>query len=163
MAKNKGGRPSKKDLIDLDMLKLLCKKGATDIELAKAFKVSRATISNYKKDPKFLDALKDGKDEANKNVESSLFKLANGHVTKINKAFKVKKIEYYEGKKVKETEEIIYAEDEVFTPPNVTAQIFWLKNRDQQRWRDKTDVDLNIKDLADALESAKNRAKKDKS
>jgi len=32
---------------------------------------------------------------------------------------------------------IIEAIDEVYTPPNVGAQAFWLKNRQKEKWMDK--------------------------
>ena len=31
-----------------------------------------------------------------------------------------------------------------FYPPDSTAMIFWLKNRQPKRWRDKKEVDGNI-------------------
>ena len=37
-------------------------------------------------------------------------------------------------------------------PPDTTAAIFWLKNRQPEKWRDKKEVDANV-DLGDELES----------
>nr|DAE40487.1 MAG TPA: terminase small subunit [Caudoviricetes sp.]DAP09870.1 MAG TPA: terminase small subunit [Caudoviricetes sp.] len=42
-----------------------------------------------------------------------------------------------DGKKRLEEERIEYAEEEVVVPANVTAQIFYLKNRKPDKWKDK--------------------------
>ena len=39
-----------------------------------------------------------------------------------------------DGKKRLEEERIEYAEEQVVVPANVTAQIFWLKNRRPEKW-----------------------------
>ena len=36
-------------------------------------------------------------------------------------------------------------------PPDTTAAIFWLKNRQPEKWRDKKEVDANV-NLGDELE-----------
>lgn len=36
-------------------------------------------------------------------------------------------------------EHIEYVDEEIYIPPDVTAQIFWLKNRKPKQWRDKID------------------------
>ena len=56
--------------------------GATNPELASFFGVSTATIGNWFNDyPKFLDAVKKGKEEADANVVKSLYKRALGYKT----------------------------------------------------------------------------------
>ena len=42
-----------------------------------------------------------------------------------------------DGKKRLEEERIEYAEEQVVVPANVTAQIFYLKNRRPEKWKDK--------------------------
>ena len=37
-------------------------------------------------------------------------------------------------------------------PPDTTAAIFWLKNRQPEKWRDRKEVDTNV-NLGDELES----------
>jgi hypothetical protein len=34
-------------------------------------------------------------------------------------------------------------------PPDTTAQIFWLKNRQKSAWRDKQDLGLGLEQLSD--------------
>ena len=45
------------------------------------------------------------------------------------------------------------------TEGNVTAQIFYLKNRDTEHWKDRTDVNVATKvSISDALDAARGRA-----
>lgn len=126
--KHPGGRPSDYAHIDLDQVKTLAEKGFTDQEIADFLKVSRTTLTNWKKaHPEFLSAIKLGKDEADRKVERSLFECATGyshpdtHITVSDGVvIQTPVIKHYK--------------------PDNTAQIFWLKNRKPGSWRDKTEV-----------------------
>ena len=112
------------------MARHLCKLGATDADLAEAFGVSVVTIDNWKiKYPEFLGSLKASKEEANKNVERSLYARATGYTYDAVKIFHTK-----DGKIIK----VPYTER---VPPDVTACIFWLKNRRPERWRDVQNIE----------------------
>ena len=112
--------------------------GLTDEQIAEKLDISVASFYNYKNEHlEFLESLKKGKEVADYEVENALFKKALGYNAKIKKAFKVKEVLYENGKRLKETERIEYAEDEVHIPADTTAQIFWLKNRKPNVWRDK--------------------------
>lgn len=122
--------------------------GLTDDDIAEKIGISASTLYEWKKKyPKFSEALKKGKEVADILVENALFKKTQGYNAKIRKAFKLKEVIYDNGKKVKETERIEYAEDEVHIPADTTAQIFWLKNRKPEIWRDRVEqkVDINGK------------------
>ena len=54
----------------------------------------------------------------------------------VKKPIKLKKV-MVDGKKRLEEERIEYAEEQVVVPANVTAQIFYLKNRKPEKWKDK--------------------------
>ena len=61
---------------------------------------------------------------------------------------KVKRVEYNdEGYKSNEYEEIIEVYDEVHVPADTTAQIFWLKNRRPEKWREKQESINNNDDV----------------
>lgn len=47
------------------------------------------------------------------------------------------------GKRIKETVEPVVVEVEKHKPGETTAQIFWLKNRKPDKWRDKQDVQIS--------------------
>ena len=116
--------------------------GLTDEQIANNLGISVASFYNYKNENlEFLEALKKGKEVADYEVENALFKKALGYNAKIKKAFKVKEVLYENGKRLKETERIEYAEDEVHIPADTTAQIFWLKNRKPNVWRDKQELE----------------------
>lgn len=112
--------------------------GLTDEQIAKNMGISVKTLFNYKTNHlPILQALKKGKEVVDYEVENALLQKALGMTKVIQKPFKLKKVEYENGKRISEKERIEYAEEEVFIPPDTTAQIFWLKNRRPDKWRDK--------------------------
>jgi hypothetical protein len=121
MARPKENVEDKVNLQDLTDFALT---GMTDKQLAAALKVSVRTLGNFKKSPKFLAALKNGKAVADNKVEASLFKRACGYEV-VETHWDAKK-----GKSV-ETEKHI--------PPDTVACIFWLKNRKPADWKDRVE------------------------
>ena len=122
----------------LFLVEMWARDGLTDEQIAEKLDISVASFYNYKNEHlEFLESLKKGKEVADYEVENALFKKALGYNAKVKKAFKVKEVLYENGKRLKETERIEYAEDEVHIPADTTAQIFWLKNRKPNTWRDK--------------------------
>lgn len=121
------GRPTSFRDAYVEQAYKLCLLGATDAELADFFGVSERTINTWKDEhPEFLQSIKAGKTPANANVAASLYRAAIG------------------GGTVTETKEQVDAEGKVTRttevrqlPANVVAQIFWLKNREPDKWRDK--------------------------
>lgn len=144
-------RPSKENIIEenLDKIKELAARGLTLRQIAKELNISKTTLYKYKavngqfpdnpeKDRKqekikaiserLAKSVEEGRKEAIETVENSMFKSANGFTRKITKYAKVKKVEYENGQKVREYEEMEPYEDEVYYSPNITAGIFLLKN-----------------------------------
>lgn len=107
--------------------------GFTDAKLAKLFDVSITTITTWKrKYPEFLASVKRGKDEFDSmKVEASLLKKALG--TKVKK---ITKEPFYDEKSGK-TKMVVTKTEVTDLLGDTTAQIFFLKNRQPQRWRDK--------------------------
>ena len=104
----------------------LCLLGATDKEIAEFFSVSEQTLNSWKKKfPQFLESLKKGKEVIDRKVEKCLLKRALGYTYEEVR-------DKYEGDILKErtvtTREI---------PGDVAAQIFWLKNRKPDIWKDR--------------------------
>ena len=133
-ARARVGRPSSYKPEFAKMAFYLCKLGATDADLAEAFGVSVVTIDNWKikfRD-EFLGSLKGGKEEADKNVERALYARATGYSYDAVKIFHTK-----DGKIIK----VPYTEN---VPPDVTAQIYWLKNRRPDRWRDVQNIEAKM-------------------
>lgn len=63
-----------------------------------------------------------------KTVEHSTFECATGFYVTVNKTHKLKHVEYENGKKVREWEELVTSPEQIYIKPDTTAQIFLLKN-----------------------------------
>ncbi|MFQ0999781.1 hypothetical protein [Gilliamella sp. BG6] len=112
----------------------LCLLGYTDKQLADFFNVSEQTINTWKtKHPQFLESIKKGKEIADVNVVESLYKRAIG-------------IEYEEVELKTDGANKSKRVIKKLIPPDTTAQIFWLKNRQPQKWRDKQEIDHQSSD-----------------
>jgi len=128
--------------------------GLTDIEMAEALGVTETTINKWKKDHKaFALSIKRGKLIADGQVANNLYKRANGYAYD---EVHFEKVDIKESLQDSENEEIkIDAfKKKVITKevaPDVTAQIFWLKNRQPQLWRDKQSTELTGKDGKDLI------------
>lgn len=130
------GRPTKYEEAYVEQGYKLCLLGATDKELADFFEVSEATLNNWKLEhPKFLESIKSGKDDADSTVAQSLFKRANGYSHEAVKIVADSK-----------TQTSIAVPFTEHYPPDTVACIFWLKNRQKGKWRDKQDHEVTGKD-----------------
>ena len=111
--------------------------GLTDEQIAANIGISRSTLNEWKKKYSDIsDTLKRGKEVVDIQVENALLKRALGYTYKEVTREKVFNPEtgQYELMPTKEvTKEVV---------PDTTAQIFWLKNRRPEQWRDKRDVSV---------------------
>ena len=104
--------------------------------------ISRSTLNEWRrKYSDISDALKKGREISDYIIENALFQRAKGYTATVKKAIKVKK-PYYddEGRRIDE-ECVEIVEEEMHVPGDVTAQIFYLKNRKPSNWKDKPDGD----------------------
>jgi hypothetical protein len=132
-----GGRPTDFREEFCQQAAELLANGATDEEVAAALGVSARTLYRWQaKHPEFSQALKVGKEAPDERTVRSLYQKATGFYFVEQQAFKVKEVTYVDGKRC-EAERIEVAEVERYQPPDTTACIFWLKNRDPGNWRDK--------------------------
>lgn len=122
--------------------------GLSEEQIAKNMGIGRTTLYEWKqKEPNIANTIKKGKEVVDFEVENALLKKALGYNVPLRKAFKVKEVIYENGKRLKETERIEYATEEMHVPADTTAQIFWLKNRKTNKWRDKVEYETNNDDL----------------
>lgn len=99
--------------------------GLIDEQIAHNCGISAGTLYDWKnRFPQIAEALKKGKEVVDVQVENALLKRALGYET-------VEEMteEGPDGTKIRTMRKRV--------PPDVTAQIFWLKNRMPDRWRDK--------------------------
>ncbi len=119
--------------------------GLTDEQIAKNMGINRDTLYSWKKKYSDIsDTLKKGKEVVDREVENSLLERALGGVHEVRKHIKVKRIYYDEQGRKCEKEEIQVVLDEVYVPGDTTAQIFWLKNRKPELWKDKQIVEAEV-------------------
>ena len=119
------GRPSKYKPEYADQAKKLCMLGMTDKEMADFFGVAESTLNLWKTvHPEFSESLKGGKDLIDAQVAAKLFHRAIGY-------------EHPEDDIRAVNGEIVITPMVKHYPPDTTAAIFWLKNRQPQKWRDK--------------------------
>ena len=144
--KGKGGRPTSYKNEFADQAFNYCLLGATDAELATFFEVVESTINKWKKDyPEFSESIKKGKVQADAVIASSLYNQ--------QQAFKTKSVTYNAKGQRTEIESIEIVDLQQELPPDTTAGIFWLKNRNPDNWRDKTSTELTGKDGKDLISS----------
>ncbi len=125
--KRKRGQPSAYGPHVVHIATAMAKLGATDAQMAAALVVTEQTFNNWKKaHPEFFESLKAAKLEADDRVEQALFGRALGY------SHKAVHFTNFQGD-VTQTEYLEHY------PPDVTACIFWLKNRKAAQWRDKID------------------------
>ena len=128
ITKHPGGRPTKYKPEYAELAFNYCLLGATDKEMANFFEVSEQTLNAWKKEfPKFFESLKAGKEQADANIASKLYHRAMGY------SHKETITASYQGQ-ITDTLEV----DKHYAP-DTTAAIFWLKNRNPKRWRDRVE------------------------
>ena len=124
------GRPTDYKDEYCEQVEKLCRLGATDKEIADFFDIAESTLNNWKSEHhEFMESLKKGKMIADAEVADKLFKRATGY------SHDEVDVKMYEG-------EIILTPLIKHYPPDTTAAIFWLKNRQRDKWRDKQETEL---------------------
>ncbi len=100
--------------------------GLTDEQIAGNVGITATTLYEWKnRFPEISEALKKGKEIVDIQVENALLKRALGYEYMEERA----EISEKDGRKVIQTVKQVI--------PDTAAQIFWLKNRRPDRWRDK--------------------------
>ncbi|SRR6266540_108677 len=149
----KSGRPSKYKIEYAEQAYKLCLLGSTDKQLANFFEVEEKTVNTWKKQQtEFLQSLKRGKNEADANVASKLYTRAIGYSYEEVTFEKIGSKEALEKTPNEQIAVEVYKKKLVIKqiPPDTTAQIFWLKNRQREHWRDKQSFEIDFDSLTDA-------------
>ena len=115
--------------------------GLTDEQIAVNIGIRAGTLYEWKnRFPEFSETLKKGKEVVDRQVENALLKRALGYEYEEVK-------EKFEGGEL--TERTVTRKEVV---ADTTAQIFWLKNRKPDKWRDKPGYeDTSELDKLDAI------------
>lgn len=120
---------SKKDYIleNMEQIKQWISEGVFIQDIAKNLGVSKQTLYKYVNMSE-LDAIKKAREPAVKALENSMYNAALGGLVRTKQYVKLKRIEYENGKKAKEWEDLEEVEVEEYVKPDITAGIFLLKN-----------------------------------
>lgn len=111
----------------LDEIVKWCEEGLTEAQICQQLDVGVSTFAEYKNQyVELVEALKKGKEVADNAVELALYKSATGY--------------YYEEESLSNSGKVMTVKK--YSKPSNTAQIFWLKNRRKDQWRDKHDIGL---------------------
>lgn len=146
--------------------------GLTDEQIAENMDIDAATLYRWKKRfCEICEALKRGKEIVDIQVENALLKRALGYSYNEDKYVSVpmEEAEYFEKldeymnkyryehpeatdselmlvrERFPKTKEILAERKVKEVVPDTTAQIFWLKNRRPDKWRDKQNIELSGK------------------
>lgn len=114
--------------------------GMTEREIAEFIGINYSTLQVWKSDiPEFREALLAGKEGPNRRVVAALYQSAIGYTVEIRKG------------QVNKQGELVEWTETVFVKPEVAAQIFFLKNRDNENWNDRNgNADSSFQNLSDA-------------
>ncbi len=114
----------------------LAQRGATVAEMASACSVNTRTFFRWLVQyPELNDAVTAGKDAFNTRVVRALAERATGFEADVEEV------------KVLSDGEVVRYNVRKYFPPDVTAGIYWTKNRMPEDWRDVQRIDLNAKVL----------------
>ena len=133
----------------LELIEGWARDGLIDEQIAEKMGIGIRTLYEYKeKYPQFSQALKRNKEVVDAKVEKALLKRALGYDYEETKATMTDK-----GSKSKRIERTTK-----HAQPDTTAQIFWLKNRKPDEWRDNdnNDAEDKLKTVVEAMEAAAN-------
>ena len=126
MAKSKADEWLEQD--KLTLLEGWARDGLTDEQIANNIGISRSTLFEWRKNNQDIsNALKKGKEIVDIEVENALLKRALGYTVTLKE------------QKVDKDGCVHDLVKDVHVPGDTTAQIFWLKNRRKQQWRDKVE------------------------
>ena len=147
------GTPRWKEWIEPDNLLRVegwAKDGLTLPQIAHNMGIGLSTLMRWKEEHRELrDAIKRGQRPADLEVENALFKSACGYdVEEVTEELRF-------NKKNHQYEMVVTKKVRKHVPPSNTAQIFWLKNRMPDKWRDRIETKTTlVKDETDLLSQA---------
>ena len=138
--KHPGGRPTRYRAEFAEQAYKLCLLGYTDKKLADFFGIAESTLNKWKKDHKeFSERLHAGKDVADAEVVSALYRRALGYSVQTSKPINVS-----DGGGM--GSHVEQHPQETHFPADPGAAKMWLTNRQPEMWRERQSLELTGKD-----------------
>jgi DNA-binding CsgD family transcriptional regulator len=111
----------------------LIKEGKTEDEIGDVLGVTRRTLNNWKgKHQELLYAVREARQTADELVEASLYSRALGY------SHPEEKVHF-------DKDGGVHTHDTTkHYPPDTQAAMFWLRNRQPKRWKEKTEGDVTV-------------------
>lgn len=132
--KHAGGRPAEyNEKFHNPWVRSLAREGLNGKQIAAELGITERTLYNWaKRYPEFFQCLNEGRQSSDAQVEAALFRKAIGGTVK-----ETRKVVIKDEKNGKENKHVEMVEIEREVMPDTGAAIFWLKNRQPDKWRDK--------------------------
>lgn len=132
--KRRKGRPSLKDNPEVvNKIKQLAQEGKIDKQISEIIGIKERTLNLWKeKDWEFYACLKENKQIANEMVEASAFKRALGFENTVHT------------EKTTNRGDVVQVAETTYYPPDPTSIIFFLKNRDPSKWKDRREEEHKV-------------------
>ncbi len=113
--------------------------GLTDEQIAKKVGIRRETLYDWiKRFPNISNALKKGRGPVDEEVEDALHRSTIGYIVTLKKPMKLRD--------ENGAEHVEYVQEEIYVAPSVTAQIFYLRNRKKDRWKNNPEETTGYKE-----------------
>jgi len=134
----------------LVLIEAWCRDGLIEKDICHNLDISAQTLNVYKHEhPELVEALKRGKEVVDIAIENALYKRAKGYAyEEVTKELVDSKDKY--GYPIVDDNGAVKQELKITkvvtkeVQPDVTAQIFWLKNRKPKDWRDKHEIEKTV-------------------
>jgi hypothetical protein len=136
---NVGGRPTKYKPEYIRTVQFLAQRGATQDDIAECLGISRMTVIRWSvQHPEFGQAIQAGNDVFNSRVERALAERAIGFYADQYGWRTTTDAERAKGM----PDRVLEVTGRTYYPPNVTAGIYWTKNRMKDKWSDVSKVEV---------------------
>ena len=129
---------------NLEKLQKWAEKGLNRVEIAANMNIAVSTLWRWMHDVEEIkDAIQRGDVIADEQVINELHRNAVGYFYPEEVAIKVRSVSYRKGKRY-EKEEVVTKVIQKWHPAETLAQVFWVKNRRAEEWRDKQIVEQSV-------------------
>lgn len=127
----------------LDRIEDWCRAGLSNTEISINMGISESTFYKWSGLSATLsEVITRGKAHSNAIIVNALFERSQTKVVRVRRAIKVKVTDYDNGKRIRDREEIVYADEDEVVPGDSKAAIFWLTHRDSHNWPDMRGPDI---------------------